>query len=257
MNCQEIKREAITVERKMKPDIEKPYGYIYITTNLVNNKKYVGQHFGEEFDPNYYGSGVVLLKSIEKYGKENFICESIEWIKSKEELDQKEIWWIDFLDAVESDDWYNLSVGGTGGNTWIGLSNEQKDNLHRIQSKRMRKNNPMKHQETREKLRKSITGRVVSLETKEKMRNSQLGSKNHNFGVPMSSERKLQLSNSHTGSGNPRARRVAQLDSNNVVIHEFDCIKDVKKFGFDPQSVMDCCKGRQIKHHKFMWKYID
>ena len=65
------------------------------------------------------------------------------------------------------------------------------------------------------------------------------------------------MSNNHTGSGNPRARRVAQLNSNNAVIQEFDCIKDVKKFGFDPQSVMDCCKGRQIKHHKFMWKYID
>ena len=181
MNCQEIKREAIAVGRRMKPDVEKPYGYIYVTTNLTNNKKYVGQHFGREFDPNYYGSGVVLLKAIEKYGKENFVSEPIDWAESKEELDQKEIWWIDFLGAVESDEWYTLAVGGTGGNTWFGLSDEQKDNLHRIQSKRMIENNPMKHQETREKLRKNITGRVVSLETRQKIRNSQNKSINHAF----------------------------------------------------------------------------
>ena len=45
------------------------FGYIYKTTNLINNKIYIGQHKSEKFEPNkYIGSGVVLLKAINKYG---------------------------------------------------------------------------------------------------------------------------------------------------------------------------------------------
>ena len=42
------------------------YGYIYLTTNLINGKKYIGQHRSKEFDKSYFGSGVVLLKALEK-----------------------------------------------------------------------------------------------------------------------------------------------------------------------------------------------
>lgn len=42
--------------------------YIYLTTNLINGKKYIGQHNGSIKD-NYLGSGVLLVKAIEKYEK--------------------------------------------------------------------------------------------------------------------------------------------------------------------------------------------
>lgn len=47
---------------------------IYKTTNLVNGKFYVGQHYqkSSEFD-GYLGSGIKILNAIKKYGKENFI----------------------------------------------------------------------------------------------------------------------------------------------------------------------------------------
>jgi len=45
--------------------------YIYLTTNLINNKKYIGKHFGE-LEDGYLGSGLLLQRAIEKYGKENF-----------------------------------------------------------------------------------------------------------------------------------------------------------------------------------------
>ena len=51
------------------------YGFIYITKNLINNKKYIGQHKinnQETLDPNYLGSGKILNNSINKYGKINF-----------------------------------------------------------------------------------------------------------------------------------------------------------------------------------------
>ena len=50
------------------------YGYIYKTTNLLNNKIYIGQKKSNEFlHEKYLGSGKYLLNSIRKHGKENFI----------------------------------------------------------------------------------------------------------------------------------------------------------------------------------------
>lgn len=54
------------------------YGYIYITENLVNNKKYIGLHKSAEFDRKYIGSGTLLRKAINKYGIENFSCKVLQ-----------------------------------------------------------------------------------------------------------------------------------------------------------------------------------
>lgn len=43
---------------------------IYITTNLINGKIYIGQSIHS--NKNYLGSGVKLKKAIDKYGTENF-----------------------------------------------------------------------------------------------------------------------------------------------------------------------------------------
>ena len=41
------------------------FGYIYKTTNLLNNKIYIGQHKSELFDTKYFGSGKILKNAIE------------------------------------------------------------------------------------------------------------------------------------------------------------------------------------------------
>lgn len=90
--------------------------YIYLTTNLINGKKYIGQHTGQIND-SYLGSGVVLVKAIEKYGKENFTKEILE-ICEKEELDEKEKYWIAYYNALEDDNYYNQTEGGQKGDGW-------------------------------------------------------------------------------------------------------------------------------------------
>lgn len=82
----------------------------------MNNKQYVGQHVSVVYHPVYLGSGTILQKALKKYGKENFVSEPIDWAESKEELDQKEIWWIEFLGATTNrKHYYNISLGGNGG----------------------------------------------------------------------------------------------------------------------------------------------
>lgn len=88
------------------------YGYIYLTTNLINNKKYIGQHKSPVFDDKYKGSGKHLSRAIAKYGWDNFICEIIEPCDSIKELNDREEYWIAYYNAVESNEYYNIARGG-------------------------------------------------------------------------------------------------------------------------------------------------
>lgn len=96
--------------------IRDPYGFIYITTNSLNGKRYIGQKkFDDKGNWKYYlGSGVALKDAIKKYGKENFHRDIIYIAYSKFELDNAEINLIDFFNASNSLDYYNISLGGDG-----------------------------------------------------------------------------------------------------------------------------------------------
>ena len=98
------------------------YGYIYITTNLINGRKYIGQKKSSTFNESYKGSGKLLKNAIEKYGINNFETHILEEINnvpticnSKEELDKSEYYYIKYYDAVNSHEFYNLKRGGEGG----------------------------------------------------------------------------------------------------------------------------------------------
>ena len=61
------------------------YGFVYITTNHINGKQYIGQ---KKYDKSgkwkkYLGSGIVLKRDIEKYGESNFSKEIIEECETK------------------------------------------------------------------------------------------------------------------------------------------------------------------------------
>lgn len=90
------------------------YGYIYLTTNLINNKKYIGQHRSEKLDKNYLGSGLLLQKAIAHYGKDNFETVILKECFSEKELNDSEIEFIKQYNAVESDQYYNIANGGEG-----------------------------------------------------------------------------------------------------------------------------------------------
>lgn len=103
------------------------YGFIYITTNHINGKRYIGQkkYDKQGYWKEYLGSGIILAKAIEKYGRDNFSKEIIEECESKEKLNDREKYWISYYDAVNSDNFYNLTLGGDGGNTLVGYTEEQ------------------------------------------------------------------------------------------------------------------------------------
>lgn len=91
------------------------YGYIYKTTNKINGKVYIGQHKHSEYDEKYFGSGTLLKRAIEKYGIENFENVMIDTCISKEDMDVKEIEYINEFDSTDKSKGYNLMTGGQGG----------------------------------------------------------------------------------------------------------------------------------------------
>ena len=59
---------------------------IYRTTNLINNKYYVGCHQTANINDGYLGSGKHLKHAIKFYGHENFKVEILNFANSKIEM---------------------------------------------------------------------------------------------------------------------------------------------------------------------------
>lgn len=89
------------------------YGYIYLTTNLINNKKYIGQHKATKFSQKYLGSGTLIRQAIRKYGKSSFSVELLCECDSPQEMSDKEKYYIHLYNAVQDESFYNIEQGGS------------------------------------------------------------------------------------------------------------------------------------------------
>ena len=142
--------------------------YVYKTTNLLNGKIYIGKRIYRKKDDNWYlGSGIWLNRCINKYGRNNFRKDILEWCNSKEELCEREKFWIKELNSTDKLIGYNLSLGGEGGNvgkdTYIKIGN--------------RLRGVKKSKEFGEKVSKALKGVPKSKEHNEKVRQALLGRK--------------------------------------------------------------------------------
>lgn len=92
--------------------------YLYKITNLINNKVYIGVHQTSKLEDGYFGSGININRAINKYGKENFNKEILEFFNTEEDMlsKEKEIVNPEFL---KLDHVYNINEGGKGSFTYI------------------------------------------------------------------------------------------------------------------------------------------
>ena len=120
------------------------YGAVYITTNLITSKRYIGKVVFARINDweKYLGSGLYLKRAVKKYGKENFKKELIILAETEEELRLEEEEAILATRAVESENYYNLKYTSIGGDTFT--HNPRKEEIRILKSKRSSgKNNPM------------------------------------------------------------------------------------------------------------------
>lgn len=91
--------------------------YIYLITNDINGKIYIGKNQSSElwWKLNYYGSGKLIKRAISKYGKENFTKTILFETEDKKELIEKEKFYIKHYNSQNLEIGYNISNGGDGG----------------------------------------------------------------------------------------------------------------------------------------------
>lgn len=160
------------------------FGFIYLTTNNVNGKKYIGQcSFQNRFWKTYLGSGKHLKQAVKKYGKENFSREILQYADTREELSVLEIEFISKYNAVKDPSFYNVADGGYCTRGYLGKSHSDEykkkmiefstnrpatDNMRVNMSSIGKKYGGFKHTETHrlaiQKVGISNKGRKASLE---------------------------------------------------------------------------------------------
>jgi group I intron endonuclease len=180
-------------------------GFIYVLTNKINGKRYIGQTRKDLFKRLYAHrhSSYLIGKAIAKYGWENFLVESFEYPDEKlNEMEQK------FISDYESlnPKGYNLDLGGKN------FIRSEETKLHCSLSVRGEKHrNWGKHlsEETRSKISASLMGRKRPIEVCLKMSASHKGKpltpeqnkKIHDAkrGVPFTEDHKRKISEALTG----------------------------------------------------------
>lgn len=180
-------------------------GYIYVTTNKVNGKIYVGMHRvqTDEIDNKYFGSGKVLRKAIEKYGKENFTCDIIEWCDSDEELSTREIYWIKQLNAMDKNIGYNMNEGGIGG--WkidVAGKNNPMYGVHRYGE-----DNPNFGNKRSDSSKKKQSDSIAAS-------GGHYGKNNPMYGRKHSDEAKIKMSKIHKGQRSPMLGIKGEMNPN-------------------------------------------
>jgi len=105
------------------------YGFVYIVTNTVTDRKYLGKKWFwssrkkkvkgkkravrlklESDWESYYGSSVELTADVEKYGKDKFRREIIHLCKTKGDASYYEAKYQFECGVLESDQWYNAWI---------------------------------------------------------------------------------------------------------------------------------------------------
>jgi hypothetical protein len=85
---------------------------IYLITNKINGKKYLGRDAWNR--KSYYGGGVAIKNAIKKYGKENFKKEIVEQCKDTKHLLERETYWLEYYDAANNPEFYNMINSNKG-----------------------------------------------------------------------------------------------------------------------------------------------
>jgi group I intron endonuclease len=223
------------------------FGYIYKTTNLKNGRIYIGQKSGK-FQPSYLGSGLIISRAVNRYGRDCFKVEILTHAKDRNKLNELERKFIAEYRKLFSGRLYNITEGGCGVRRPCPIKTKEKIRqatirqmsspamIELLRSKAKQyysipENNPMfgkRHSEaSRLKNRLSQLGKVQSIEARIKMSIARKGvphseqwkanmrhpHKSYPQGIPKSEEHKKNMRHPHrTYNGKPTKSASVRVD---------------------------------------------
>lgn len=270
---------------------------VYIHTNKINGKKYVGQTCQK---PEYrwnngknYKECLHFYNAIEKYGWDEFDHEIIASNLTKDEADNFEKILIQKLDTMNPDIGYNLRAGGSEvifseeskkkmSESHIGLFVGEKHPMygkkHSEESKNKISESSLstwadsdfnekmseirkqlwKNDEYRQRQIKIRTGKRASEETKQKRSNSLKGERNPMYGKHPSEETRQKMSEAQKRAQRQRVRKINQYTIDENFIRTWDCMKQIEdETGIKYQDISKCCRHKRKQAGGFMWHYTD
>lgn len=201
---------------------------VYKITCLVNGKVYVGQtsetmerRFKRHMGYQKYEHDTKFYRAILKYGTDNFVIEQIDAAETQEELDDKEMYWINYYDSVNNGYNTRSSKGKCGGDTLTHHPNREVIS-QKIRESKLGDRNPMR-----------INGGLR-------------GDKNGMFGKH--------------GKDAPSSRECVAISIDGADVKYFDTLADLQKY-FNVTTlgmVSMRCRGRTKSPYKgYYFKYRD
>lgn len=237
---EELTEKVYTVDYILENKIDKKaYGFIYITTNLINGTKYIGQRKFNNGWKNYLGSGTILKKAIKKNGKENFHRDIVLISYNLEDSNKLEKNLIIKYNAINNSDFYNIADGGKQSNTIAGKTNDEIKEIRKKQSN-------------------SLKGKLSGI------KNPMYGTKGYWYGKKLSDIHKHNAVENKKikpiGKNNPRAKQIILLNTMEI----FNTIREASiKYNINHGDISACCKGKfnfigkLDNGTKLVWRYYD
>lgn len=215
--------------------------YIYLITNDINGKQYVGKTYyntieqrWKEHLSDYKKSRCEkrpLYDAMNKYGIEHFHIEEVEYVPPEINLEEREIYWIAQYDTYNNG--YNATLGGDGKPLYdYQLIVDTFKHLQKIEYVSKELN-----------IDQSTIRRVLKL-----------------YDIDTTIGRKLV--------NEERKKVINQYDLNNNFIQTFDSLLSAAKFVLGEnylnyslsgvkQHINDVCKGKRKTAYKYKWQYAN
>ena len=221
---------------------------IYIHTNKINNKKYIGQtslppedRFGN--NGNGYKKSPYFYKAIQKYGWDNFSHEIVMSGLEKPEANKIEKELIKKFKTNDKRFGYNLTDGGEGVVGWSPSDEWRKKDSERNKGE----NNPMygKHHTKQARKKQSLAKQGKYDGSKNPMYGiHRYGKDSPNYGKPMSDEQKEKISKSRTGKysgvNSSNCKPIFCIELNRIF---WGTKQACNEFGFSKSGISNCLRG--------------
>ena len=186
-------------------------GFIYKITNKLTGKCYVGQTTRtpeERFVEHKHCQTSNIGRAIRKHGVESFTLEVLEVCETREQLNERERFWIAFFNCL----WplgYNMTEGGEGNweRTPESIAKMSRKGSHLSEETKQKLSRALKGrqipEETRRKISRALKGRHPTEAARDKMSKAAKARARH--GKPCSEETKRKISETlkgrHRGDG--------------------------------------------------------
>ena len=206
-----------------------------------------------------------LLNSFKKYGVESHVFEIIEECEV-DELKCRERYWQDFYDVLNGG--LNLKLTECGevkrvyseetrkriGEAHKGrvVSEETKQKLREMKGEKASWYGRKHSDETKEKMSKAHIGKIVSDETREKQRQNNLGENSVWYGKKHSNATKKKMSDSSKGEKNPASKLVLHLETGIF----YSTAKEASESCCMNNSTFYAYISGRIKKEHFNYKYV-